>query len=245
MDEDHKLTKKEKRELRKLEWQEKEQKEAKDNKIQKFSVWAIVAVIFLVVGFVLFESITTSSSTPAQTIKIAPVSSRDITTGNPKAKVTIIEYADFQCPSCALYHPMVDQLLNDFKDKIYYVYRMFPLTDAHQNSLISAQAAYAAYQQNKFFQYDDLLFGKQADWENLTDPTTVFIGYAKSLNLDLNKFQTDINSSQTKKYVQDSENQALNEGIFQTPSFFINGKLITNPNSYADFKTLINNALQS
>jgi len=244
MDEDHKLTKKEKRELRRQEWQEKAQKEAKSSKIKRFTIWTGIVIVFLLVGFVLFQSITSPSpQTSTQTINIAPVSSRDITEGNSKAKVTLIEYADFQCPACAAYHSLVDQLLKDYKNKIFYVYRIFPLTDAHQNALISAQAAYAAYQQGKFFQYDDLLFNKQATWENLTNPTNVFADYAKSLNLDLNKFQTDINSSQTKKYVQDSKNEALNEGILQTPSFFINGHLITNPSDYAGFKQLIDDAL--
>lgn len=240
MDE-HKLTKKEKKELRKLEWQEKAKNEARNAKIKKFSLWIGIAAIFLIVAFVLFQAVT-APTTSTQDINIAPVS-RDITEGNPKAKVTLIEYADFQCPACAAYHSVVDQIVKNYADKILYAYRMFPLENSHQNALVSAEAAYAAYKQGKFVDYGNLLFQNQNDWATLPDPTSTFIDYAKSLKLDVNKFQADMNSASTQKYVKDSENLALNEGISQTPSFFINGKMIQSPNSYDDFKKLIDAAL--
>lgn len=242
MDGDHKLTKDEKKALRKLEWEEKAKSEARNTKLKKLAIWGGVILVVLVVVFVLFQSVT-SSSTPTQTIKIAPVSARDIKEGNPKAKVTLIEYADFQCSACAAYHPLVNQILSNYKNKIYYVFRMFPLEQTHANALVSAEAAYAAYQQGAFFQYDDTLFNKQNEWANLQDPTTAFTDYAILLRLDATKFKTDMNSAAAKKYVQDSENQALNEGLDSTPSFFINGNLIQNPSDYAGFKQLINNAL--
>ena len=157
--------------------------------------------------------------------------------------MTLIEYADFQCPACAAYHPIVDQLLSNYGNKFFYVYRMFPLTNAHPNAIISAQAAYAAYKQGAFFKYDDMLFNKQTEWADLQDPKTTFVGYATLLKLDTNKFNSDMLSGATQKYVQDSENEALSEGINQTPSFFINGNLIQNPASYDDFKKLIDAAL--
>jgi protein-disulfide isomerase len=242
MDDDHKLTKKEKKEQRKLEWQEKAKNEVRNAKIKQFSLWGGVALGFLIVIGVLIAFVS-SPSTSTPNINIAPVSSRDISTGNPKAKVTLIEYADFQCPACAAYHPVVNQLLDIYKNSVFYVYRMFPLESAHPNALISAQAAYAAYKQNAFFKYDDLLYTNQNDWNALQDPTTVFTGYAQDLKLDVSKFKADMVSSEAQKYVKDSENQALNEGVNQTPSFFINGKIIQNPNSVADFQKSIDAAL--
>jgi len=68
---------------------------------------------------------------------------------------------------------------------------MFPLTSAHQNALISAQAAYAAYKQGAFFKYDDMLFSKQTEWADLQDPKTTFTDYATALNsIPLNLKQT-------------------------------------------------------
>ena len=239
---EHKLTKQEKKELRKLEWQEKAKNEARNARIKKFSIWGGVILGFLIVIGVLVAFVSTPS-TQTPNITIAPVSARDISTGNSKAKVTLIEYADFQCPACAAYHLLVDQILKDYNGKIFYVYRMFPLENAHQNALVSAEAAYAAYKQGQFFAYDDLLFNNQSDWATLTDPTNSFTTYAQSLKLDINKFKTDMTSQDTQKYVKDSENEALSEGVYQTPSFFINGKMIQNPNDYAGFKTLIDAAL--
>jgi protein-disulfide isomerase len=242
MDEDHKLTKKEKKALRKLEWQEKAKQEKRNARIKKFSLWGGVVLLFLVIAFVLIQ-VVTAPTQPTQTINIAPLSARDISKGNSKAKVTLIEYADFQCPACAAYHLVVDQLLSNYGNKIFYVYRMFPLTNAHQNALISAQAAYAAYKQGAFFKYDDILYNKQNEWATLQDPKTALIDYAILLKLDPSKFKADMLSSEAQKYVQDSANEALSEGINQTPTFFINGNLIQNPNSYDDFKKLIDAAL--
>jgi protein-disulfide isomerase len=242
MEENHKLTKDEKKALRKLEWQEKAKTEARNAKIKKIATWTGVAAVILVVVFVLFQTVTSSSSSTPN-IKIAPISARDITNGNPKAKVTLLEYADFQCPACAAYNPIVSQLLKAYGSKIFYVYRMFPLVNAHPNAFVSAQAGYAAYKQGAFFKYDDILFSKQTEWSDLQDPTVALTDYAASLKLDVNKFKADMNSSQTKKYVQASEDEATNEGINQTPSFFINGNLIQNPVDYAGFKQLIDDAL--
>jgi protein-disulfide isomerase len=242
MEENHKLTKDEKKALRKLEWQTQAKTEARNAKIKKIATWTGSILVILVIVFVLFQTVTSSSSsTPS--IKIAPISARDISKGDPKAKVSLIEYADFQCPACAAYHPIVDQILKNYGNKLYYVYRMFPLTNAHPNAVISAQAGYAAYKQGAFFSYDDILYSKQTEWADLQDPTVALTDYAASLKLDINKFKADMNSSQTKKYVQDSENEALAEGINQTPSFFINGNYIQNPPDFASFKKLIDDAL--
>lgn len=240
---EEKLTKQQKKDLRKLEWQEKEKTEQRNTKIKKYGMWtgAILIVVLIILG--LMWIVTSPTSTSTNQANIAPVSGKDITNGDSKAKVTLIEYADFECPACAAYHPLVNQLLTDYKGKIYYVYRMFPLETPHPNALISAQAGYAAYKQNAFFQMDDMLFNKQTEWATLSDPTTAFSDYAKLLKLDVNKFKADMNSSEAKNYVKNSENQALSEGINQTPTFFINGAEIQNPQSYNDFKKLIDQAL--
>lgn len=242
MDEDHKLTKKEKKELRRLEWQQKAKTETRNAKIKKFSLWGGITLVFLIVIGVLIAAVS-SPANPTQNITIAPVSNRDIATGNSKAKVTLIEYADFQCPACAAYHPVVNQLLDIYKDKLFYVYRMFPLEQAHPNALISAQAAYAAHKQGAFFNYDDLLYTNQNDWASSQDPQNTFVNYAQNLKLNVDKFKADMVSSEAQKYVKDSENEALSEGINQTPIFFINGKIIQNPNSLTDFQKLIDAAL--
>lgn len=237
-----KLTKKEKKELKKAEWQQKIDSEKKKALYKKVGivVGVILVVVISIFGLIQLANSPTSVNSG---INVPPPNKNDISEGNPKAKVTLIEYADFQCPACGAYHPLVNQLLTDFNGQIYYVYRMFPLTNIHQNAFVSAQAGYAAWKQGKFFQMDDYLYNGQASWESLSDPKPTFIDYAKKLNLDINKFETDMNSDASKNYVQDSENQALSLGINATPTFFVNGVQIQNPASYDQFKQIIQNAL--
>ena len=242
MEEDRKLTKKEKKELRKMEWAEKARAEEKNAKVKKYSIWAGVV---LVVGLVILGLVWLVNTPATQTASLsAPaITTSDITNGEKNAKVTLIEYADFQCPACATYNPLVTQLLSDEKGKIYYAYRMFPLTNIHPNSHISAQAAYAAYKQNKFFEMSALLFNNQTDWANVTDPKSIYVGFAKKLNLDLAKFQKDMDSNEAKSYVNNSESKALSLGVNSTPTFFINGTQIQNPQDYNAFKKLIDDEL--
>lgn len=244
MAEEHKLTKKEKKELRKLEWQEKAKTEQRNAQIKKYSIWvAGVGAIILIIGGLIMLVSSPSSTNINQIANVAPVSAKDITNSQNKAKVTLIEYSDFQCPACAAYHPIVTQLLTEYEGKIYFVYRIFPLTRIHPNAKISSRAAYAAYKQNKFFEMSDLLFNGQKDWSSESDPSGIFIDYAKSLKLDAKKFEDDMNSDEAKKYVDDSENQATSEGINSTPTFILNGVKIKNPTGYDEFKKLIENEL--
>lgn len=243
MEENHKLTKKEKKELRKTEWQEKAKLQERNEKIKKYSIWAgVVAVIVLVIG-ALIMLVNSPSSPSSQAANVAPVSEKDITKGKSDAKVTLIEYSDFQCPACAAYHPLVTQILEEYKDKILFVYRNFPLTNIHANAKIAAQAAYAAHKQNKFFEMGDLLFTNQKDWEKEGDPRGIFMDYARQLKLDAKKFQDDMNSNEAKKFIEDSENQAQSEGINQTPTFIVNGNKISNPASYEEFKKVLDDEL--
>ncbi len=243
MENGQKLSKNEKKELRKLEWQEKAKLEQRNAQIKKYSIWAgAVGIIVLIIGG-LIMLVSSPSLTTNVTANVAPVSAKDITNGENKAGVTLIEYSDFQCPACAAYQPLVTQLLAEYKNKIYFVYRIFPLTNIHPNAKISSRAAYAAYKQNKFFEMSDLLFTNQKDWANESDPSGIFMDYTKELKLDAKKFAADMNSDEAKKYVDTSENQALSEGMNSTPTFILNGVKIKNPAGYDEFKKLIENEL--
>jgi protein-disulfide isomerase len=237
-----KLTKKEKKELRKQEWQEKAEREKRNALYKKVGI--IVGVVLIVVASIVgLVKLAGSSDTSTAGINVPPVSKSDITRGDPKSKVTLIEYSDFQCPACAAYHPLVKQLLSELGDKIYFVYRFFPLTRIHKNAMIASQAAYAAKLQGKFWEMHDTLFETQTSWAESNNAADTFVAYAKKLNLDVNKFQKDMNSSETQSVIADSQNQASSIGVNSTPSFFVNGQQISNPRSYDDFKKIIQNAL--
>ena len=173
-----------------------------------------------------------------------PVTSADWTIGSSTAPVTLVEYADFQCPACAAFHPIVKQLLAEDGAKIYFAYRYFPLPQ-HANGMTSAGAAEAAGLQGRFWDMQDLLFTNQLNWQDLPDPTSVFVGYATTLGLDKTKFLADMASPSVKTKILASLQDANDNNLDYTPTFFVNGKRIANPAGYAAFKTLIDNAAQS
>ncbi|MCL5114116.1 MAG: DsbA family protein [Patescibacteria group bacterium] len=237
-----KLTKKEKKELKKLDWQEKLKKEKRNQLVKKVAIWAGVAVVLVAAVYGLLQ-IANSPQESSTTAKIPPVTKTDIGRGNPNAKVTLVEYSDFQCPACAAYHPLVSQLLAELNGKIYFVYRFFPLIQIHQNAMNSAQAAYAAGQQGKFWEMHDLLFETQTSWADSQKAREVFTDYAKKLKLDMDKFKADFDSEKGKSLINDEYSKGLGIGINSTPTFFVNGEKIQNPRTYGDFKSLISNEI--
>ncbi|OGH24469.1 MAG: hypothetical protein A3B47_01670 [Candidatus Levybacteria bacterium RIFCSPLOWO2_01_FULL_39_24] len=177
-------------------------------------------------------------------MKIPEVSNQDIAIGSPSARVTLVEYSDFQCPACKTYAPLVTKLSADFNKDLRMIYRFFPLTNIHQNAMLSAQAAYAASLQGKFWEMHDLLFENQNDWSD-REARDIFIGYAKDLKLGMDKFAKDLDANSTKQFISKSANEAISIGINFTPSFFINGKFIQSPADYEAFKKVIQDEIEA
>ncbi len=238
-----KLTKKELQEQRRTQWQEKQKQDIQSAKIRKFGIWGAVAAGFLIFAGLLIWLVSSPTPTTPD-IKIAAVSAKDIQTGPKDAKATLVEYADFQCPGCRAYNSIVTQLAQNYKGKMNYVYRFFPLS-MHQNGMISAQAGYAAYLQGKFWEMDKMLFDNQDAWATATNPKEVFTSYAQKIGIDVEKFKKDIDAGSTKKAIEDSVSEGTTAGINSTPSFILNGKLITSPKSVEEFKKLIDEALKA
>lgn len=216
--------------------------------MKQAGIWIGIIVILLATfwGLIALVNSTSSSANPiAQAKHPASVSKNDITLGiASKAKVTLIEYADFQCPACKAYAESVKKLNKDFKDDLFIAYRFIPL-DIHKNALTSAQAAYAAYKQNKFWEMDELLYQNQDSWADLDNPQKAFTEYAKKINLDIDQFIKDYNTDETLKFINSQKDEGISINITYAPSFFVNGKLIENPQNYEAFKQIIQNALNN
>ncbi len=155
-----------------------------------------------------------------------PLTADDVSMGTQNAKVTLVEYADFQCPACGYYYPLTKQLEQDFKGKVRFVYRFFPLS-SHQFGMLSAQAAYAALLQGKFWEMHDMLFANQKDWAAATDARPIFVDYAKKLGLNMQKFQQDMDAASTTTFLNKEEQTALDAGVNSTPTFFSMAKAWT------------------
>lgn len=204
----------------------------------------VLAGIILVVVAMVWMGNKQDHANDPQKLEVA-VSDQDWFEGGKDAKVTIVEYSDFQCPACAAYFPIVKGIHDAYGDQVKIVYRNYPLTEVHPNAQIGAQAAEAAGLQGKFFDYHDMLFLNQKVWSLEEDPTTTLIGYAKTLGLDEAKFTTDLTSDAVKKSVKEDLDSGTKSNIQGTPTFFLNDFQIENPNGLEPFKTLIDKALNS
>ena len=94
------------------------------------------------------------------------------TKGNANAKVTIIEYSDFQCPFCQRSFATMNQILNDYKNDVRLVYKHLPIASIHPNAQKAAEAVECANEQKKFWEYHDVLFNKQQEWSPLPQATS-------------------------------------------------------------------------
>ncbi len=144
--------------------------------------------------------------------------------GNLDASVTLTEYSDFQCPACAAFHPRVAEILEDFPDDVKLEYKHFPLVQIHPYAEPAARAAEAAGQQDKFFEFHDLLFNNQTTWSTNPNPSAFFFQYAGELGLDVPLFKRHYNASLIRDRVQDDFAEARELGLSGTPSFFLNGE---------------------
>lgn len=167
------------------------------------------------------------------------ITENDHVAGNASASATLIEYSDFQCPACASYHSLVNQLKDDLGENLQIVYRHFPLRSIHDHAQLAAQASEAAANQDMFWQMHDLLFENQAFWSTLEDPTETFLDYASELELDIDQFNADLNSQEVEEKVNTDYQSAIQAGVNSTPTFFLNGKKLSNPATYETFKSLI------
>ena len=100
----------------------------------------------------------------------------------------------------------------------------FPLRNMHRNAAEASRAAEAAGLQGKFWQMHDLLFEKQAEWKDAAPPRPMFLNYARTLGLDMQKFTQDIDSTTVSNRVMTDENEGTARGVTGTPTVFLNGR---------------------
>ncbi len=159
------------------------------------------------------------------------------------AKVTLVEFGDFQCPACGASHPIVKQLLNEYDGKITFVFRHFPLP-MHKNAIKAANAAEAAGEQKKFFEMHDLIYENQKEWSESKKADEFFEKYAGELKLDMDKFKEDVKSKKYEGKIKSDQADGNAVGVNSTPTFFINGKLQAGGLPYDQFKAKIEEALK-
>lgn len=165
--------------------------------------------------------------------------------GNAESKVTLVEYGDFQCPACLGFYPVIKELKEEYKDKFSFQFRHYPLSEIHQNAVISSRAAEAAAKQGKFWEMHDKLYENQNSWGTSASPSQIFETYAQELGLDVEKFKEDMKSSEINAIVQADRNEARKQNYGSTPTFVLNGQQLENPpRTVEEFKKLIDDTLK-
>jgi protein-disulfide isomerase len=159
------------------------------------------------------------------------VSSRDHAEGSADAPVTLVEYGDYQCPFCGAAYPVVKQLQETLGKKLRFVFRNFPLTEAHPYALLGAEAAEAAALQDKFWEMHDLIFEQQ----ELLEPDIIPV-WAEKIGLDLRAFGNDIEKGAVAARIKEDRRSGIRSGVNGTPTFFINGR---RHDAAPDYETLL------
>lgn len=239
------LTKKEKRELKKqqeVEWQEHQKK---TTFVKRMVLWAVVVLGIggIVFGMARLGNSPSSSSTQSASL-VDVISSADQFKGSKESKVILVEYSDLQCPACGYYYPVVKKLGEEFGDKIGIAYRHFPLPQ-HKNAKPAAYAAEAAAKQGKFWEMHNIIFDNQKKWSEDKNAKEVFSEYAKSIGLNMEQYNKDVDSQEVKDKVDSDYESGVRSKVDSTPTFFLNGEKIKNPANYDEFKKLIDEAIKN
>ena len=205
----------------------------------KSIMWGAVIFIAVIAGLWGVWRLTTAPAGTSEQANIAvEVDETDHVKGSENGPVTLVEYSDLQCPACRAFAPLVRQLVDANADTLRFVYRHFPLQQ-HQYAQDAAYAAEAAGNQGKFFEYHDILFDRQDDWATGKDLEETFVAYAEELELDVEQFTTDMSSDEVRNKVESDLSSGITAGVNSTPSFYLNGVPVRNPNSIEAFQTLI------
>jgi protein-disulfide isomerase len=143
---------------------------------------------------------------------------RDHIRGPANARVTLVEYGDFECPFCGRAQDAIESVLGQTRD-LRYVWRHLPLTDVHPHTQQAAEASEAAGKQGKFWEMHDVLLDHQDELE----PDDL-VRHAKRLGLDVNRFVADVERHVGAGRIADDVDSAEQSGVAGTPTFFINGR---------------------
>jgi protein-disulfide isomerase len=151
--------------------------------------------------------------------------------GSANAKVTIVEYSDFQCPFCKRATDMLPGILGQYKDKVRLVYKQLPLPN-HPWAKDAAIASVCAFEQgnDNFWKFHDLVFQKQKEI-TVEKSKEQFNTFAKDLKLNTGKFEACVNSPETATKVQNEMKEAQSIGVSSTPTFVVNGVIVQGANA--------------
>ena len=179
-----------------------------------------------------------AAAEPDNKVYDVKVNPNDYIKGNKNAKITIVEFSDFQCPFCSRVEPTMKQVLDTYGDKVRVVFKHNPLS-FHKDAPGASAAALAAGSQGKFWEMHDILFKNQRALQR-----DKLEGYAQEIGLNMEKFKADLDGDKFKAQIDADIAQARSLGASGTPTFFINGKKLRGAQPFASFKQIIDEELK-
>jgi protein-disulfide isomerase len=182
-----------------------------------------------------------SQTTPAQ----QPVANKGVpgaepahTLGPANAPIQLEEFGDFQCPPCGMFHPILEQMHEEFGDRLRITFREYPLP-THQHALAAASAAEAAGIQGKFWEMHDLLYEHQDEWKEQFDVRPIFERYAKQAGVDVERYKRDLGGDLVAQRIFQDGRRGHSLGVQGTPTVFMNGREVPFENLQADKLRLV------
>lgn len=183
-----------------------------------------------------FPEPTQATADPA---KLPTVSDSDYIRGDKNAKITLIEYSDFECPFCLRHLPTIEKILSEYKGKVRLVYRHFPLS-FHPQAQKAAEAFECAGEQGKPYEMHDKIF-EANEARNMNVETWKKI--AKDLGLNTSKFNNCLDTGKYVNKISNQQNEGAQAGVEGTPATFVNGRLVSGAVPYEQFKVIIDSLL--
>ena len=171
------------------------------------------------------------------------------TLGDDNAKVTVVEFSDYQCPFCEQFEKNTFPQINEEyikTGKIKFAYRHYPLNSIHLNAQKAGEATECANEQGKFWDYHALVFENQENWTTLAGDglTGTFTTYAGELGLNQDQFKSCLDAGKYKQLVEADTADGVTAGVDGTPTFFVNGWRLVGAQPFAQIQELIEQELK-
>lgn len=198
-----------------------QQREKTKQLLFKVAAFGVAPILVLFVVYTL--------ATQGPTYSPVEIADSDHVRGNNNNPVSIVVYADFQCPACATEHEDMTRVWPEIRDKAFLVFRHFPITTSHPHSWTASLYAEAAGRQGRFWEMHDYLFATQQIWASLQDAEGQFDAYALELNLDLDQLHEDMAREEVIAKLRGDQRGGSAAGVRGTPAVFVNGRQLARP----------------
>jgi protein-disulfide isomerase len=216
--------------------------------MRRYLPFAIIALFLLAVvaaGILLYRNASKPlTTTGTEATLVEPGADPPHSYGPATAPVTIEEFGDFQCGACVALHFEMKKIKQEYPDRLRIIYRQSPFEKYHKNAMAAARAAEAAALQGRFWEMHDWLYQHQGEWDGRSDPRPVLVDAARTIGLDIKKFEADLDSDLVSERISLDIKRGESLKVPGTPTVFINGESVAlSAGRYEGLRTAIDQIL--